>query len=284
MMSKDRRSKMCRIVCVCAVLLVGALDGASAVQELERAEYRIGPLDLLEITVAGAGDLGGEMRVSETGTIAMQFVGEVQVDGLTAQALADVLEAKLSTYVHEPEVSVFVREYTSYRFSIMGAIGSPGVYDLAGPVTLLEALALAGGVDFDRAGEEISVLRADAEESADIDIGSLFEPGSSAFAFRLQPGDVVHVRERQSVQVYVYGQVANPGPLRVEEPVTLLKAISLAGGLAERAAANRIRIVRMLDSGGQEMTEIDLDEVHDGKRPDPPLQAGDVILVPRSFF
>ena len=112
---------------------------------------------------------------------------------------------------------------TSYRFSIMGAIRSPGVYDLAGPVTLLEALAMAGGVNFANAEGKISVLRAEAAESADLDVGSLFEPGSGAFAFTLQPGDIVHVLERKLVEVFVYGQVANPGPARVEEPVTLLK-------------------------------------------------------------
>lgn len=269
---------------VCAFFLVVALAGSATAQDVASSTYRIGPLDLLEITVAGVEDLGGELRVSETGTIAMRFVGEIHVAGLTAQALASELKTKLSTYVRDPEVSVYVREYKSYRFSIMGAIRSPGVYDLEGPVTLLEGLALAHGVDFDRAEGTISVLRADPAQSAEIDVDSLFEPGSRAFTFELQPGDVIDVRERQSVQVYVYGQVASPGPQRVEEPVTLLKAISIAGGLVERAARNRIRIVRMVASGEQQVIEVDLDDIHDGKRPDPPLQADDVVLVPRSFF
>ena len=125
----------------------------------------------------------------------MQFVGEVQAIGLTAEALAAALETKLSAYIHEPEVTVFVREYNGYRFSIMGAIRSPGVYDLAGPVTLLEAVALAGGLTDWAKRKEVKIIHPQEDRAdqvynlADIERGKISDPA-------LTGGEIIIVKRR----------------------------------------------------------------------------------------
>ena len=109
-------------------------------------DYRIGSQDLLEIQVFGVQDLKREVRVNGKGLIGMPLIGTVHIAGLTTNE-AETLIAGLyrKTYLQNPEVSVFVKEFTRQRFTIEGAVAKPGMYPLKGPTTLLQGLALAGG-------------------------------------------------------------------------------------------------------------------------------------------
>jgi polysaccharide export outer membrane protein len=109
-------------------------------------DYRIGPDDLLEIQVFGVDQLTRSVRVNGRGFISLPLIGNVEIGGLTAQQAEDLVVAKLKeSYLQDPQVSLFIKEYTSQRVTIEGAVNKPGVYPLRGPTTLLQSLAVAGG-------------------------------------------------------------------------------------------------------------------------------------------
>lgn len=118
----------------------GAYEGAS--------DYRIGAQDLLEISVFGVQDLDKEVRVNSNGQISLPLIGGVMAGGRTIPELEQDLAGKYASgFLQNPQVSVFVKEYASQRITLEGAIVKPGIYPITGKTTLLQAIALSGGVD-----------------------------------------------------------------------------------------------------------------------------------------
>lgn len=125
-------------------------------------EYRIGPQDLLELQVFGADALNRTVRVNSLGFISLPLIGHVRAAGLTSDQLEKTLAAKLAQdYLQNPQVSVFIKEFTSQRVTVEGAVQKPGVYPLKGRTTLLQALATAEGLTSLADAEGIKVFRAD---------------------------------------------------------------------------------------------------------------------------
>lgn len=120
----------------------GPADAAA----LREADYRIGANDLLEIGVLGVTDLNRTVRVNSSGAISMPLIGMINVAGLTSSETESLLEKEYEKeYLQNPQISVFIKEFTSQRFTVDGAVSRPGVYPLVGKMTLLRALATAGG-------------------------------------------------------------------------------------------------------------------------------------------
>jgi len=118
----------------------GAYKGAS--------DYRIGAQDLLSISVFGVEDLTKDVRVNSNGQISLPLIGGVMAGGRTIPELESELATKYSAgYLQKPQVSVFVKEFTSQRVTLEGAVAKPGIYPITGKTTLIQAIALAGGVD-----------------------------------------------------------------------------------------------------------------------------------------
>ena len=118
----------------------GAYEGVS--------EYRIGPQDLLAISVFGVAELSQQVRVNSNGQISLPLIGNLQAGGKTIQELEREIASKLSQgYLQSPQVSVFVKEYTSQRVTVEGAVKKPGIYPLTGRTSLLQVIATAEGLD-----------------------------------------------------------------------------------------------------------------------------------------
>ena len=118
----------------------GAYEGAT--------DYRIGSQDLLEISVFGVSELTHQARVNSNGMINVPLVGSVMAGGKTVPELEKELAVKYAAgYLQNPQVSIFVKEYTSQRVTLEGAIKNPGIYPLTGRTTLLQAVAIGGGLD-----------------------------------------------------------------------------------------------------------------------------------------
>ena len=136
---------------------------ALAGQALTMRDYRIGADDLLEIQVFGVDQLTRTVRVNGRGMVSLPLVGAVEVGGLTAQqAEARIVKLLGDTYLQDPQVSLFIKEYTSQRVIIEGAVNKPGVYPLRGPTTLLQSLAVAGGQGSLSDMSEVMLFRTDA--------------------------------------------------------------------------------------------------------------------------
>lgn len=119
----------------------GAYEGST--------DYRLGAQDLLEISVFGIEDLSREIRINSNGQISLPLIGSVMAGGKTIPELESAIADKLKEggYVQDPQVTVFVKEFTSQRVTLEGALKKPGIYPLTGRTTLLQAIAMAEGVD-----------------------------------------------------------------------------------------------------------------------------------------
>lgn len=166
--------------------------------------YKIGPLDVLEISVFKVPELTQSVQVADNGIVNLPLVGDVQAAGKTPVALESELRKKLDgTYIRSPSVRVFVKEYNSSRVTIDGAVKSPGVYPLKGSNTLLSTISAAGGLDRELASTEVIIFRANEDgtrSAARVDIagirsGTLVDP-------HVQPGDVIVVEDSVGKQAY----------------------------------------------------------------------------------
>jgi polysaccharide export outer membrane protein len=233
--------------------------------EAARAQdYVLGPRDVLKISVYDHKDLETRARVSGDGKITFPLLGEINVSGLTVQELEKQLTDRLGDgYIVHPHVSVFVEEFRVVVY-VTGEVQRPGSYPFEEGMTAIKAVSLAGGLTEKAIGDQIRVTRKDpgeGESSLLIGIHDL-----------IQPNDVLEVMEKK--WVYVTGEVKKPGSYLFDDRMTILKAITLAGGLTDKAAPGRTKIIRK-ENGKDTEYRVGMD---DSIRPD------DVIVVPESFF
>jgi polysaccharide export outer membrane protein len=276
------------------VCLAGAVPAGQAIPVA-------GPRDVLTIAVFGEPTMTGEFAVDPDGAFEFPLIGRVVAAGLSARELEMYLVKRLADgYLKNPQVTVGLEQAARVRVFVMGEVRTPGAYQLAGDVTLIEALSRAGSTTT-AAAQEALVLRpreakgtgpilpagqpsgdgaADAqstpEESPDaevirIDLREL-QTGVLRNNIALRDGDTVFVPKAQLV--YVTGQVRSPGAYPVEPGMTVLQVLSLGGGVTDRGAASRIRIIRMVN--GQSRTiGVDLTDT---------VEPGDTVVVPERFF
>lgn len=251
-------------------------------------EYVIGPRDLLEIKVFELPEFDHTVRVSEDGSITLPLVGNVQIGGLTKDKAEKKLSELLEKYVKKAQVSIFIKEYQSSRVAIIGAVEKPGMYELVGRQTLLQMISQAGGFK-DTAADEIYVLREGQDgttASISIDLEDLLINGNQNLNIPIQPNDVINVPVDKLINIYVFGEVKQPGALQVKmsKKITLLQAIAQAGGLTENATKRGVTIKRRDKSGKEINITVNLNDIIKGKKKDIPLQEGDVVIVKQSIF
>ena len=249
----------------------------------------IGLQDLLEIKVFQLDQLNQTLRVADDGSITLSLLGRIMVAGLTCEQaerrIAGLLEAR---YINDPQVSVFVREYESRKVAVTGAVQRPGAYEMLGEKTVLEMIALAGGVTRD-AAKQVFVIRrqpGDAPRSIALKLDELIYTGDPAVNIPLQPGDIVYLPAEALFKVYVNGAVGKPGALEVKESeqITVLQAVTAAAGTTERAAERRVQVIRRGKDGKKQIIPVDLKRVKQGSAEDILLVKDDVVFVPEAFF
>ena len=210
------RNNLARNWLIFSALGLLSVPGAPFVQEQYVSEYKIGPKDLLEITVIGFEDLNRRYRVSEEGKITLPYLGDVEVQGLSRseleKKLAELLKEK---YLENPQVAVLIAEYESRKVFLIGAVTTPGPYELMGRLTLLKILSQAGGLTAD-AGNEIIVMRQmpdGTKTSLKISVDDLILKGDASLDIPLQADDIVTIPVDRTIQIYITGQVRTPGAL-----------------------------------------------------------------------
>ena len=241
----------------------------------------IGSGDLLEVSVYGAPDFIKQVRVADSGQIALPLIGSVQVAGYTIHDAELIVQKRLADggFFTDPQVSIFAREYATQGISVLGEVQKPGIYPLPGQRSLFDAISAAGGVT-PRAGNTVTIThRAQPQESQTVQLpsGKTLPSESNVDVF---PGDTIVVSKAGIV--YVVGDVHLPGGFVLENSdLTVLQAVAMAQGTNTTAKLDNTVLIRKTPEGRQEIPIL-LSKVMTAKAPDPKLQADDIVFVPRS--
>ena len=259
------------------------------------ADYRVGPGDVLEVEVYDDPDLSGLVTVQHGGEISFPLLGDVEVNGLTAREVRETLTLLLAKdYLVDPQVAVSVKEHRSQWITLVGEVVRPGKYFLQGSKTLLELLTEAGGFTPQASGEVV-VSRRDAPETPEGGENGGNEPvriflspdqppaeQKAGLSLQLRNGDIVTATSTPFF--YVSGEVKNPGSYPITPGLTVLKAVSVAGGLTKFGSKGKVEILRKGSQSEPERIKVDLGDIEGGKKPDVPLEAEDIIKVGKRVF
>jgi polysaccharide biosynthesis/export protein len=278
------------IALFCAVILLsstarGQTSSSQVPEGVEAPKIVIGPGDVLNIQVFDTPELSIEAaRVGQSGQVTVPVLGIVQVAGLNAIEAAQKIESELRTrgIMVDPHVTVSVVEYSTQGATMLGEVRSPGVYPTFGGRRLLDMIALAGGVA-PSAGKLVTIAhRSDPKHPETI----MLVPNAQSLGAQsnpiILPGDTIMVG-RAGI-VYVLGAVNRPGGYLIDnnERISLMQALTLAGGWDKAAALSKSRLIRKVPEGHKELI-LDLKRVLDGKQADVGVQNGDILYVPMSI-
>ena len=267
------------------VLLLSALV-SGAVAQAPTTDYVVGPQDVLMITVFNEVSLSGRFTVEADGTINYPLIGRIQVGGKALRAIQEELTSRLATgYLRSPQVTILVDQFRSQSIFVLGEVRQPGKHLISGNLTLLEALSQAGGPTTS-AGTEVIVRRpkdptatagpidptddTTSEVVARVSLEDLQSGRASNIAIR--DGDNIFVPKAETF--FVTGHVRSPGPYVWEEGMTVLIALSKAGGITERGARNRVKIIRIVNGERREI-KVEMTDL---------VLPADTIEVPQRYF
>jgi polysaccharide export outer membrane protein len=266
-----------------AAVLMSASAAATQPPPKDEANFVIGPNDRLRITVWNHANISGEYNVERDGTFTFPLIGRVDASGLTVERLETELRRLLADgFYKNPQVTAAILENRSRRVYVMGELRTPGTYAITGDLSLIEALARAGSTTA-AAADHALIIRSrnpqgpvvpgqdSSAELIRVDLRRL-DGGLTLSDVTVHDGDTVFVPRASSV--FIYGQVRNPGSYPITQDTTVRQALSLAGGMSEYGASNRIRIVRVVD-GKEREVKVKMND---------PVRPGDTLVVPERFF
>ena len=276
-----------RAAAAAAAVLVLGLAAVPARAADQSPDYVVGPQDVLAITVWDQADLSGKFTVEADGSFTFPLIGRVHAGGLTLRAVENEMVKKLADgYFKNPQVTVMVDTYRSQRVFIVGEVRVPGTYTLTGSMSLIEALSRAGSTT-PAASSEVIIVHAPEGKGASgpvlpeqsspsqtvhVDLNDL-QRGGAAENITLRDGDTVFVP--RAATIYVFGQVKNPGAYALQtKETTVMQALALAGGVTDRGAAGRVKIVRIVNGAKKEI-KVKLTDL---------VQPDDTLVVPERFF
>lgn len=256
--------------------------------------YRIGPGDVLDVRIYNRPQLSRDaVRVEGNGMIRMPLIdGEIQAACKTEGELAKDISTRYARYYRNLPVDVFIKEYHAREVALIGAVNEQGRYQMQRRIRLLELLTFAKGPS-DKAGQTINIVRAPRQdiclapaESAQperfisLRLNDTLRGDETANPY-IEPGDIVTVPEAE--QVYVVGNVYSPKALPLREPITVSRAVAMAGGPLRDSKTDHVRIVRQGTGGaGQSEMYVNLSAIAQKKAEDVMLKPNDIVEVPES--
>lgn len=257
-----------------ALLCLSALAQPAGAQSMQEV---LGPGDVVRITAFRYPDLTTEARLSEEGKVSVPMIGQVTLQGMTPdQAARHIAERmKSGNYILNPQIDVAVVEARSRQVSVLGFVARPGRYMLDGKTAkVTDVLAMAGGLVPEAADTAVVTrTRNQKGESLNIDVAAIIRGGDLSKDIEVSSGDSVFVPK--APVVYVYGEVMRSGSYRLEPGMTVMQAISVAGGISPRGSERRIKLRHKAGDG--QWTE-------KAAKPLDIVGADDVVYVRESVF
>ena len=262
-------------------------------------EYTLGTSDVVTLVVYAGGEsqLAADLTVGSDGNVIVPMLGPIKAKGLTlAQLEQTTSEPFNKDYFVNPKVLINVKEFHSLFFHITGAVEKPGRYEMDREPTLLELIGKAGGLkpeyahtayvmheDGNAPKDEINI-----SDAVEVDLLMLLDSGGGKGNLRLKSGDVVQIPFKTEMDltrtnIFIDGEVKNPGMYPYRPGLTILNACVMAGGFNEFSAPNRAKIIRKKGEE-KEVIKINLEDVKNGELDDIVLQPGDFINIPETWF
>jgi len=244
---------------------------------------KLGPGDLVEVSVFGVPELSTKARVNNDGDVYLPLIDYVHVGELSIEEAQKVVEKRLDNggFVRNPHVTIFVNEYASQNVTLLGEVGRPGLYPMIGDRRLFDLFSVAGGLS-ERASRTVSITRRNKPDQPQLVHLSRNLTDAPETNVEVHPGDTIEVQ--RAPIVYVVGDVGRPSGLLIDNgSLTVLQAVALSGGPNRTAKLDGTRIVRR-SNGPNGMTEmvVPLKKMLRAKAPDLPLQANDILFIPVS--
>lgn len=246
---------------------------------------KIGPGDLIQVSMFESPELSGSFRVDANGDIVLPLIGKVHVAGETTdEAGAQIAKRYAQAGILKPEsayATISELEYATQGVTVNGEVKSPGIYPALGVRMLNDVIAAAGGETPGAASRVIITHRDDPAHPTTVTYNpSALSPNVPQV--QILPGDTIMV-PRAGI-IYVLGDVMRAGGFVLDgrQVLTIEEAMALAGGGAKAAAFNRVQLVRTLQDGRKEAITISVKDIYKGKAPDVALKDGDVVYVPTS--
>jgi len=275
---------------VVSVLLVNSIkvmpaQQVSAPQPPVVPAIRIGSGDMIDVTVYDSADLSGRYRVNENGDISVPLLGQMSVQGKTADEVQRLIE---KSYIdadvlrHESaHATVFISEYATQGVVVTGEVKAPGVYPALGVRMLNDILTTAGGVTAAASSSVVIWHHDDPGHPFTVEYNpTVLSPVVPQV--QILPGDTVMVPK--AGMIYVVGNVNHPGGyvLDMRTQMTVEKAIALAEGQRAASSLKHAQLVHTQANGKKEMRVVDITKINEGKNADVAMQDGDILYVPRS--
>jgi len=294
-MSQHRASASAAAVAVVLLCLHGNAQSDGPAPQ----DYVLGPDDQISLWTPEAEELNGKaLRIEGNGSLTIPLVGSIKAMGLTPKQLASEISQRLERYYQKPQVVVSISEYRSQPVSVIGAVNTPGIHQLQGRKTLVEILSLAGGLRQDAGPAVIVTRRAewgpipvasatqDASQrysTAQIELKPLMSAERPVDNIAIRPNDILSIPKAQ--MVYVVGEVERSGgfALNNSQGISVLQALSLAGGLKNTANPKNARILRPTkEESARDGVPVNLSALLAGKASDISLRPDDILFIPDS--
>ncbi len=268
-----------------AVSASNTLDKTIGVSGLPLDRSSVGIGDQIFITVFGQPDMSAEVTVNDNAQVTLPLIGTLKIGGLSPSVIEKLIAQRLKEgeYLRNPEVSVQVRQVRSQMISVLGEVLRPGRFPILGKLTVLDALATAGGLT-QKADRTVFLLRLNGatgvatagdtqRKEIAIRLDQLIDSGREDLDVELKNDDVVFVAPQKVF--YIHGEVRRPGAYPMEPELNVMRVLAISGGVTERGSLRRIRIYRKDADKNTQVLTPDLNAL---------IVNGDVVYVDERLF
>ena len=266
-------------------VVTNTADKSTAVSAIPLDRLSVGVGDQIFITVFGQPDMSAEVTVNDNAQVTLPLIGTLKIGGFSPPAIEKLIAQRLKDgeYLRNPEVSVQVRQVRSQMISVLGEVLRPGRFPILGKLTVLDALATAGGLT-PKADRTVFLLRRNGADGTPMNgdsqrkeiairLDQLIDSGKEDLDVELKNDDVVFVAPQKVF--YIHGEVRRPGAYPMEAELDVMRVLAISGGVTERGSLRRIRIHRKDANQKIQVLTPDLNA---------PIVNGDVVYVDERLF
>ena len=281
-MRSAMKTATCTFLCIfAALLLAGIALGATGDAS---TSYVIQKEDVVYLVIWGDQTVTNRYTVDSEGNIQVPLCPDpIHAEGLTQSQLADVVKDRLKEYYTNPQIQAIITEFHRPTASAVGQVARPGLHPIREGDHVMELMAQAGSFTESSDLRAATLTRKGGTQPEPLNLYALFYQGDMTHNVEIKAGDVLYIPEDTKRKFFVLGEVYRPGQYRLKEDMTIMDALSSAGGPTPRAGLQKVAVVRG-DLKNPERIEVDMNKIF--KKGDLSqaiaLKPGDVVYIPET--